>query len=70
MALKKSDVNYVYQNYLGRDPDEGAIEDLVGQEISRAQLAETILNSDEYKSMTPRGSDYPAVSERLRPWPK
>ena len=53
MALKKSDVNYVYQNYLGRDPDEGAIQDLVGQEINRAQLAETILNSDEYKSMTP-----------------
>jgi hypothetical protein len=54
MALKKSDVNYVYQNYLGRDPDEGAIEDLVGQEISRAQLAETILNSDEYRSLTPQ----------------
>jgi hypothetical protein len=54
MALKKSDVNYVYQNYLGRDPDEGAIEDLVGQEISRAQLADTILNSDEYRSLTPQ----------------
>jgi len=54
MALKKSDVNYVYQNYLGRDPDEGAVADLVGQDISRAQLADTILNSDEYKSMTPQ----------------
>ena len=54
MALKKSDVNYVYQNYLGRDPDEGAIQDLVGQEINRAQLAETILNSDEYRSLTPQ----------------
>jgi hypothetical protein len=54
MALKKSDVNYIYQNYLGRDPDEGAVADLVGQDISRAQLADTILNSDEYKSMTPQ----------------
>ena len=54
MALKKSDINYVYQNYLGRDPDEGAVADLVGQDISRAQLADTILNSDEYKSMTPQ----------------
>jgi hypothetical protein len=54
MALKKSDVNYVYQNYLGRDPDEGAVADLVGQDISRSQLADTILNSDEYKSMTPQ----------------
>lgn len=54
MALKKSDVNYVYQNYLGRDPDEGAIADLVGQEINRAQLADTILNSDEYRSLTPQ----------------
>jgi hypothetical protein len=53
MALKKSDVNYVYQNYLGRDPDEGAIQDLVGQEINRAQLTNTILQSDEYKSLTP-----------------
>ena len=53
MALKKSDVNYVYQSYLGRDPDEGAIEDLVGQNISRAQLANTIQSSDEYKSLTP-----------------
>ena len=54
MALKKSDVNYVYQNYLGRDPDEGAVADLVGQEMNRSQLADTILNSDEYKSMTPQ----------------
>ena len=54
MALKKSDINYVYQNYLCRDPDEGAVADLVGQDISRAQLADTILNSDEYKSMTPQ----------------
>jgi hypothetical protein len=53
MALKKSDVNYIYQSYLGRDPDEGAIEDLVGQNISRDQLANTILKSDEYKSLTP-----------------
>ena len=54
MALKNSDVNYIYQNYLGRDPDEGAVADLVGQEMSRSQLADTILNSDEYKSMTPQ----------------
>ena len=53
MPLTRSDVNYVYQNYLGRDPDEGAIEDLVGQEIDRSQLANTILQSDEYKSLTP-----------------
>ena len=53
MALSRSDVNYVYQSYLGRDPDEGAIADLVGQDIDRSQLKDTILKSDEYKSLTP-----------------
>ena len=53
MPLTRSDVNYVYQNYLGRDPDEGAIADLVGQDIDRSQLTNTILQSDEYKSLTP-----------------
>jgi hypothetical protein len=53
MSLTRSDVNYVYQSYLGRDPDEGAIADLVGQDIDRSQLAKTILQSDEYKSLTP-----------------
>jgi len=53
MALTRSDVNYVYQSYLGRDPDEGAIADLVGQDIDRSQLVSTITSSDEYKSLTP-----------------
>ncbi len=53
MALSRSDVNYVYQSYLGRDPDEGAIADLVGQDIDRSQLVSTITSSDEYKSLTP-----------------
>jgi hypothetical protein len=53
MALSRSDVNYVYQSYLGRDPDEGVIADLVGQDIDRSQLKDTILKSDEYKSLTP-----------------
>jgi hypothetical protein len=53
MPLTRSDVNYVYQSYLGRDPDEGAIADLVGQDIDRSQLKDTILKSDEYKSLTP-----------------
>lgn len=53
MPLTRSDVNYVYQSYLGRDPDEGAIADLVGQDIDRSQLKDTITKSDEYKSLTP-----------------
>lgn len=53
MALSRSDVNYVYQSYLGRDPDEGAIADLVGQDMDRSQLKDTIIKSDEYKSLTP-----------------
>ena len=53
MALSRSDVNYVYQSYLGRDPDEGAIADLVGQDMDRSQLVSTITSSDEYKSLTP-----------------
>lgn len=53
MALSRSDVNYVYQSYLGRDPDEEAIADLVGQDMDRSQLVSTITSSDEYKSLTP-----------------
>ena len=53
MALSRGDVTYVYNNYLGRNPDENDYKNLVGQDINRSALTDTVKQSDEYRSLTP-----------------
>jgi hypothetical protein len=53
MALSRGDVAYVYNTYLGRAPDENDYKNLVGQNINRAGLTDTVRQSDEYRSLTP-----------------
>lgn len=53
MALSRGDVTYVYNNFLGRNPDENDYKTLVGQDINRSGLVDTVRQSDEYRSLTP-----------------